>query len=102
MTCVRAREFLERKKVKVNEQVLASRDPQGRKQALVMARGARRLVAAKGTKVTEMDLRKNPPDAEILSLMLGPTGNLRAPTMRVGDTIYVGFPKEGFAGLLGS
>jgi len=31
--------------------------------------------------------------------MLGPTGNLRAPTIRVGDTLYVGFPKEGFEGL---
>jgi len=101
MTCVRAREFLGRKKLKVSVEVLASKSPQGRKQALEMARGAGRLVAAKGTKVTELDLRRNPPDAEILALMLGPTGNLRAPTMRVGDTIYVGFPKEGFAGLAG-
>jgi len=31
--------------------------------------------------------------------MLGPTGNLRAPTFRVGKTLYVGFPREGFPGL---
>ena len=31
-------------------------------------------------------------------MMLGPTGNLRAPTMKVGDTLYIGFPREGFEG----
>ena len=56
-------------------------------------------MAGKGTKLTEIDLKSNPSDAELLEVMLGPTGNLRAPTMRVGDTLYVGFPKEGFAGL---
>ena len=96
MTCTRAREFLERKKIRVVEEVSASRTPQGRKEALALARQASRLVAAKGTKVTELDLTKKPSDAEILALMLGPTGNLRAPTLRVGDTLFVGFPKEGF------
>jgi hypothetical protein len=28
--------------------------------------------------------------------MLGPTGNLRAPTFVIGKTLYVGFPKDGF------
>src|SRR5262245_9033897 len=96
MTCGRAREFLERERIGVTEQVLANKAPQGRKEALALARQARRLVAAKGTKITELDLTKGHPDAEILALMLGPTGNLRAPTMRVGDTLYVGFPKGGF------
>ena len=47
----------------------------------------------------ELDLRKTPPSKKILTLMLGPSGKLRAPTMRVGDTLYVGFPKEGFEAL---
>src|SRR5262245_32783146 len=99
MTCGRAREFLERNRIPVAEEVTAGRNPQGKKEALAMARSARRLVAAKGTKITELDLRSGPSDKEILSLILGPTGKLRAPTMRVGDTIYVGFPKDGFEGL---
>lgn len=82
-------------KVEVN----SKRSPQGKAEALALARRAERLIAAKGTKVQELDLRKKPKDAEILALMLGPTGGLRAPTMVVGKTLYVGFPKEGFPGL---
>lgn len=79
----------------MTEQVNA-RAGYGRREALEMARRAKRLIAAKGTKITELDLTARPGDAEILALMLGPTGNLRAPTIRKGDTLYVGFPKEGF------
>ena len=31
---------------------------------------------------------------EQLKLMLGPTGNLRAPTLRLGKTLVVGFNEE--------
>jgi arsenate reductase-like glutaredoxin family protein len=87
--------------VKVETQVNASKSPQGRREALALAARARRIVAARGTKISELDLRTKPPEAEVLALMLGPTGNLRAPTMVVGDTLYVGFPKEGFPELAG-
>ncbi len=62
-----------------------------------MAREAHRLIAAKGKKVTTIDLRTAPPADEILAgLMLGPTGNLRAPIMRVGQTILVGYNDQAF------
>jgi len=64
-----------------------------------LARQADRLFATRGTKVLELDLKAKPKDADILAMMLGPTGNLRAPTFRVGQTLYVGFPREGFPGL---
>ena len=32
--------------------------------------------------------------------MLGPTGNLRAPTLRVGRTRIVGFDEETYRGVL--
>lgn len=99
MTCGRAREFLEREKIAVAEQVSANRTPQGKKDALALAARAKKLIVAKGTRITELDLRTKPSPREILALMLGPTGNLRAPTMRVGDTLYVGFPKGGFEGM---
>ncbi len=54
-----------------------------------------KLVVAKGKKVTEVNLKKDRPDDETLvGLMLGPTGNLRAPTMKVGKTVLVGFNDE--------
>jgi hypothetical protein len=42
--------------------------------------------------VTHVNLRKEKPGNEtLLSLLLGPTGNLRAPTLRLGRTLLVGF-----------
>jgi hypothetical protein len=32
--------------------------------------------------------------------MLGPTGNLRAPTLRAGKTVLVGFNDETYSGIL--
>lgn len=59
---------------------------------------AKRLVVSKGAKVTEFDLQsKAQPLDEVASSMLGPTGNLRAPTIRIGKTILVGFNEEVYA-----
>jgi hypothetical protein len=67
-----------------------------------MVRAAHRLVAAKGKKVTTIDLQSAPPADEVLAgLMLGPTGNLRAPIMRVGQTILVGYNDQAFNEIFG-
>ena len=67
-----------------------------------MAREAHRLIAAKGKKVTSIDLRTAPPADDVLAgLMLGPTGNLRAPIMRVGQTILVGYNDQAFTDMFG-
>ena len=67
-----------------------------------MVREAHRLIAAKGKKVTTIDLRTAPPADEVLAgLMLGPTGNLRAPIMRVGQTIVVGYNDQAFIDVFG-
>ncbi len=48
--------------------------------------------------MTIFDLRNDrPPDSELLTAMLGPTGNLRAPTLRAGDTLLVGFNPDVYA-----
>ena len=67
-----------------------------------MVRAAHRLVAAKGKKVTTIDLQSAPPADEVLAgLMLGPTGNLRDPIMRVGQTILVGYNDQSFTEIFG-
>jgi arsenate reductase-like glutaredoxin family protein len=67
-----------------------------------MAREAHRLVVAKGKKVTTLDLQTAPPAEDVLTgLMLGPTGNLRAPIMRVGQTILVGYNDQAFTDIFG-
>jgi hypothetical protein len=63
-----------------------------------MARQARRLIAAKGKKVTTLELATASPfDDALADLMLGPTGNMRAPTLRVGETLLVGYNDAVFA-----
>ncbi len=54
-----------------------------------------KLFVAKGKKVTNVNLKKDGlTDDELANLMLGPTGNLRAPTLRKGKTLVVGFNEE--------
>ena len=48
---------------------------------------------AKGKKVTAFDVRKSAGE-DAVNAMLGPTGNLRAPTMVVGKRVVVGFNEE--------
>ncbi len=56
---------------------------------------------AKGRKVTTFDMKKErPDDATLLAHMLGPTGNLRAPTIRKGKTLLVGFDDDTFRDVL--
>jgi arsenate reductase-like glutaredoxin family protein len=59
-----------------------------------------RIVATKGKKRTELDMRQNPPDEDVLALLLGPTGNIRAPLMRVGKTLVAGFDPEVYSSAL--
>jgi arsenate reductase-like glutaredoxin family protein len=60
------------------------------------------IYSAKGKKVVHLDLKKDKPgEAEILKLLLGPTGNLRAPALRVGKTLLVGFNPETYGDVFG-
>ena len=59
------------------------------------------IYSVKGKRVTHVDLRKERPGTEtLLSLLLGPTGNLRAPTLRVGRTLLVGFDRRTYDKML--
>jgi arsenate reductase-like glutaredoxin family protein len=74
----------------------------GPKEAMALLDGANELLAAKGKKVERIDLRKGKPDkATMARLMIGPSGNLRAPTLRVGKKILVGFDEETYEKVLG-
>jgi len=52
------------------------------------------VIVAKGKKVKEFPGGKAGKD--LVEAMLGPTGNLRAPTIRRGKTLLVGFNEESF------
>jgi arsenate reductase-like glutaredoxin family protein len=73
----------------------ATKERKGADEALKLARAADTVIVAKGKKVATFDMKKDAPDdVTLLAHLLGPTGNLRAPTIRKGKTLLVGFSDE--------
>jgi arsenate reductase-like glutaredoxin family protein len=71
------------------------KDPIEGRDALRLLDGVRHLHVAKGRKVEHFDLRGDRPDDDaLLSMMLGRSGKLRAPVVRSGDTLVVGYNAE--------
>ena len=79
--------------------MLANKTKLGAAEALALARTAKRVVAARGQRVVTFD--RTATDEELLAVLLGPTGNLRAPAAVVGDTLVVGFNPEAYRDVLG-
>jgi len=81
----------------------ATRERKGRAEALALAKEVAKVVVARGKKITIFDMRHAPPDDETLAAhLLGPTGNLRAPTLRKGNTLLVGFGDDAYRAVLGT
>jgi hypothetical protein len=81
--------------------VIANKAKLGRAEALALARKADRVIAARGKKVVRLRLADRPTDDELGAVILGPTGNLRAPAIVVGKTLVIGFDPAAFAELFG-
>ncbi|MBT8489152.1 MAG: hypothetical protein HKN72_16860 [Gemmatimonadetes bacterium] len=80
----------------------AGKEPIEGSDALKVLKGADELFVAKGRKTVHFDLQKDrPTDDELLTLMLGRSGKLRAPTLRVGKKVVVGFNAELLESTLG-
>ena len=95
-SCVRAQEFLANREIVATEAVDA-RAKLGRADALQMAKAASKLIVANGKNVVTFSMHKDSPDDRTLAAhMLGPTGTLRAPTIRKGETLLVEFNEEVF------
>jgi arsenate reductase-like glutaredoxin family protein len=101
VTCGRTQGFLAKNDVATVELVDARKQFLKLKDALAMVADADVLYSAKGKKVERVDLRAGKPDkATIERLMIGPTGRLRAPTLRVGRTLLVGFDEATYRKLI--
>ncbi len=72
----------------------------GRSDAARLAKAASRVLVAKGKKLDTFKPGGKAPKA-CVDAMLGPTGNLRAPCIRTGKTIVVGFNEDVFGELFG-
>ena len=63
--------------------------------------GILHLQVAKGSRVVHFDLAHGrPTNDELLGLLLGRSGKLRAPTIRTGATLLVGYNRELLEGAL--
>jgi arsenate reductase-like glutaredoxin family protein len=82
------------------KQVVPASRKLARKDAAEIAKQASLVIVAKGKKLSEFK-----PDGKaskaLVDAMLGPTGNLRAPTIRAGKTVLVGFNEDVFSARLG-
>ncbi len=100
-TCARSQAHLERAKAQIAEQTDARKVRLTPSQAIKVARAADQLWVAKGRKIVHLDLTKDrPSDKELEALLIGPSGYLRAPTIRSGKRLFVGFDPTEFAKLL--
>ena len=87
--------MLEQENVNVGEQVDSRKEKIGREGAIELARSVNKIWAARGKKITVVDLKKDDPsDDDLAKILLGPTGNLRAPTIRKGKKLFVGFNED--------
>ena len=81
--------------VTAREVVDARKETLAKRETIAILRKVTRVVAMKGKKVADYDLKRDPPpEKELLEAILGPTGNLRAPAVRFGKTLVVGFQDE--------
>ena len=76
----------------MKEEIPASRKL-GASDAKAIAKESSKVYVAKGKKLDLFEM-KSAKIGDVVEKMLGPTGNLRAPTMRVGKTTLVGFNEE--------
>ena len=72
----------------------------GRSDATKIAKESSKLIVAKGKKLSEFKVGAKVPK-EAVDAMLGPTGNLRAPTLRIGKTVLVGFNEDAYGEVFG-
>ena len=86
---------MEASNIEIQETVSASKKLSA-VDAKLMLKQADTVIAMKGKKVNVFDVTKKA-GADAVNSMLGPTGNMRAPTIRIGRTLLVGFNAEIYA-----
>jgi arsenate reductase-like glutaredoxin family protein len=103
MGCKKAQGFLEQANKQIGSITDANKEKRGRVEALALAKSMAKVIVGRSKKVVTIDMKNDPPDDnELAGFLLGPTGNLKAPTLRIGDTLLVGFSAEAYKQVLES
>lgn len=91
-SCAKATDFLQRHEVAVTKQVDARTIPLVEADALRLVSESDDLYVTRGKKVFHYSLRtERPSEEDLLSLLIGRSGKLRAPALQVGRVLVVGF-----------
>jgi hypothetical protein len=102
MGCKKAQGYLDANAIEVTERQDAGKQRRGREEALALAKTVDQVVVGRGKKVVTFDMKNDPPDDDTLAgHLLGPTGNLKAPTLRLGNTLVVGYSDGAYQQILG-
>ena len=83
----------------VPDDVASASKKLGRDEAASLAAQCDTVIVSKGRKVTRFEVSASPGE-DAVNAMLGPTGNLRAPVVRSGRTLLVGFNQEQYEAVL--
>lgn len=104
MTCKNAQAFLAGLGWELGDSVVdATKQRLGEAEAITLARENSVIKVAKGKSVTVLNLKSEKlSDADLAGMLLGPTGNLRAPTFRHGTVLVVGFNETMYKEELGA
>jgi hypothetical protein len=82
----------------VRETVNAGKQRFGPGDLAVVFEEANKVLVAKGKKLLVFDMKSTAAsDPEFRKAVIGPSGYLRAPTLRTGKTMLVGFHAEAFS-----
>ena len=80
----------------------ARKEPLAKSAALKWVRdqGVRSVIAVRGKSLTRLKAGEAAP-ADLTKALIGPSGNLRAPTARAGKVLLVGFSPDAWSEALG-
>ena len=92
---MKAQEFLALLGLEPETIQTAKKEPLDATQAIALVRRGQRVSGAKGSKLVILEISQTAPsDEEIAALIVGPSGNLRAPTLQIKNSFVVGFSDE--------
>ncbi|MCA9778361.1 MAG: hypothetical protein KC800_16655 [Candidatus Eremiobacteraeota bacterium] len=91
-SCTKAQEFLEQNNLTPVETVNCKKEPIDAGELKERLKKVDRVLVTRGKKILELDPKADA--EEILSTAIGRSGNLRAPSMRQGSLLLVGYNDE--------
>ncbi len=100
-TCQKTQDFLDRHSLEAVEMVEAKKKALRAEDALNLAKSVDEIYATKGSNRFYFDLRQEKPNQDqLLAAMLVPTGNIRAPILKKGRILLVGFDEVNYSKIL--